>query len=53
MPELSSDVVKEFIQKMCGIEALKKLEATLELDGSYTYEKGDKDKYRINCYIDS
>ena len=51
--ELTSDLVRAFILKMCGLDPLKKLDATLELDSSYTYENGDKDKYRINCYIDS
>lgn len=53
LKELTSDMIKEFIQNMCGLEAFKKLEATLELDSSYTYEKGERDKYRINCYLDS
>lgn len=50
---LQSNEIKEFISFMCGEEELKKLEATQELDSSYIHNKGDRDKYRINCYIDS
>ena len=52
--ELKTDTVHNFIEHMCGSDAVKKLEATQELDSSYNYQSSHWIvKYRLNCYIDS
>ena len=38
IPILEQENLKDFIIIMCGEEALKKLEATQELDGSYIHQ---------------
>ena len=53
LKELTQEDIKKFISIMCGEDAFKKLEATQELDASYTHTNWDRDKYRLNCYIDS
>jgi len=48
---LSKEYLKEIIIEIIWIEWFEKFEKNFELDSSYKYK--DKDRYRINCYIDS
>lgn len=48
---LSKEDIYEIILVLVGDENMKKFLVTLELDGSYNYE--DKDRYRLNCYVDT
>jgi len=51
IPNLSKDNISEIIKIVSWEEWLSKFKSDFELDVSYKYE--DKDRYRINCYVDS
>ena len=54
LSELHTKQVEDFLEEMCGIDSLKKLLATQELDSSYSFfGVRELTKYRLNCYIDS
>lgn len=50
-PELTKELIKNIIIELSGYIWIEKFTQNFELDTSYQYL--DKDRYRINCYMDS
>lgn len=50
-PELTKDMIKNIIIELAGYNGMDKFMEHFELDTSYKYL--DKDRYRVNCYMDS